>query len=349
MCIASLFSVDKVGRRSLSVAIANVVPGLRAPPAVSCGMTALTNRVRGGLFVWRWAVAFFAAVAIAAPVAAQEPIIETIAGGGGDAVAEIGRELHGVAVDRLGHGVAVDSSGNVYIADTVNHRNRKVDSSGTVSTFAGTGTAGFGGDGGSATSSMLRSPSGVAVDGSGNVYIADTRSSRIRKVDSSGTITTFAGTGAYDDSGDGGSATSSMLRWPRGMAVDGSGNVYIADTRSSRIRKVDSSGTITAFAGTGAYGFGGDGGSATSSRLASPEGVAVDGSGNVYIADTFNHRVRKVDSSGTITTFAGTGTPGFGGDGGSATSSMLLFPTGVAVDGRATSTSPIYGMTASAR
>ena len=268
----------------------------------------------------RWAVAWIAAVAFVAPVAAQEPIIETFAGGGGDAVAEI--DPHPLA--------AVDGSGNVYIAGS--NRIRKVDSSGTVSTFAGTGTQGFGGDGGSATSSMLSVPRGVAVDGSGNVYIADRLNNRVRKVDSSGTITTFAGNGAYGFGGDGGAATSSMLAAPWDVAVDGSGNVYISEW-NNRVRKVDSSGTITTFAGNGTVGFGGDGGSATSSLLNRPTGVAVDGSGNVYIADTRNHRVRKVDSSGTITTFAGTGTVGFGGDGGSATSSLLNRPTGVAVDG----------------
>ena len=267
-----------------------------------------------------WAVAWIAAVAFVAPVAAQEPIIETFAGGGGDAVAEI--DPHPL--------VAVDGSGNVYIAGS--NRIRKVDSSGTVSTFAGTGTQGFGGDGGSATSSMLSVPRGVAVDGSGNVYIADRLNNRVRKVDSSGTITTFAGNGAYGFGGDGGAATSSMLAAPWDVAVDGSGNVYISEW-NNRVRKVDSSGTITTFAGNGTVGFGGDGGSATSSLLNRPTGVAVDGSGNVYIADTRNHRVRKVDSSGTITTFAGTGTVGFGGDGGSATSSLLNRPTGVAVDG----------------
>ncbi len=283
--------------------------------------------VRRPMGWWRWAVACFAAVAIAVPVVAQEPIIETFAGGGGrDAEAELAASPRGVAVD---------GSGNVYFVES--SRIRKVDSSGVISTFAGTGTPGFGGDGGSATSSLLSFPQGVAADGSGNVYIADTFNHRVRKVDSSGTISTFAGTGMRGFGGDGGSATSSMLALPVGVAVDSSGNVYIVDWFNHRVRKVDSSGNITTFAGSGTFphnaGFGGDGGSATSSLLSSPRGVAVDGSGNVYIADRTNNRVRKVDSSGTITTFAGTGTSGFGGDGGSATSSMLALPVGVAVDG----------------
>ena len=269
----------------------------------------------------------------------------------------------------------MDGSGNVYIADTVNDRIRKVDSSGTISTFAGTGTAGFGGDGGSATSSLLNNPRGVAVDGSGNVYIADAYNNRIRKVDSSGTISTFAGTGAYGFGGDGGSATSSLLNNLRGVAVDGSGNVYIADELNHRIRKVDPSGIIStilaapaiheprgvAVDGQGnvyiaefsgvrkidvaandvstlaviedSFGFGPDGVPATSSLLARPVGMAVDGSGNVYIVENSAHRIRKVDSSGIISTFAGTGTYGFGGDGGAATSSLLYTPEDVAVDG----------------
>ena len=287
-------------------------------------------------------MAWLAAVSFELPVAAQGtgPIIETFAGGGGgDAVRYLTPSPipasygPGLAVDGSGNvyiadsssgrilkvgptgsistiasmlwypmGLAVDSSGNVYVAERNNHRIHRVDSSGTISTFAGTGTAGFGGDGGSATSSMLQYPGGVAVDGSGNVYIADTDNHRIRRVDSSGTISTFAGTGTAGFGGDGGSATSSMFRSPQRVAVDGSGNVYIADVGNRRIRKVDTSGTISTIAGTGVTGFGGDGGQATSALFAFPRWLAVDGSGNVYIADTFNHRIRRVDSSGAIST-----------------------------------------------
>ena len=231
------------------------------------------------------------------------------------------------------YGVAVDGSGNLYIADTQNNRVRKVDGSGTITTVAGTGTAGFSGDGGPATSAAaLRSP-GVAVDGSGNLYIADYANSRVRKVDGSGTITTVAGTGTAGFSGDGGPATSAELDHPVGVAVDGSGNLYIADYDNNVVRKVNGSGTITTIAGTGTFGFSGDGGPATSAELSSTAGVALDGSGNLYIADEDNSRVRKVDGSGTITTVAGTGTAGFSGDGGPATSAELNFPGGVAVDG----------------
>ena len=230
-------------------------------------------------------------------------------------------------------GVAVDSAGNVYIADTWNDRIRKVDSTGTITTIAGTGEWGFSGDGGPAAAARLASPSDVAVDSAGNLFIADRANDRIRKVDSTGTITTIAGTGESGFSGDGGPAIQAALDDPFGVAVDSAGNVYIADTDNVRIRKVDSTGTITTIAGTGESGFSGDGGPAVEAELRHPRGVAVDSAGNVYIADTDNVRIRKVDSTGTITTIAGTGESGFSGDGGPAIQAALNYPRGVAVDG----------------
>ena len=259
------------------------------------------------------------------------------------------------------HGVAVDGLGNLYIADTLNHRVRRVDASGTIATVAGTGAAGFGGDGGPATSAALRRPHGVAVDGVGNIYIADTWNDRVRRVDASGTIATIAG-----DSG--------TLSGPNGVAVDGVGNVYIVDTWNHQVRRVDASGTIATVAGTGVQGYSGDGGPAVSATLNFPHGVAVDGLGNLYVADsqndrvrridafgtittiagdsgtlsgphgvafdgvgniyivdTWNHQVRRVDASGTITTVAGSWW-GFGGDGGPAESALFNSPRGLAVD-----------------
>ena len=150
------------------------------------------------------------------------------------------------------------------------------------------------GDGGPAVEANLRGPNGVAVDGAGNVYIADSSNHRIRKVDSTGTITTVAGTGVPGFSGDGGPAVEAHLAYPEGVAVDGAGNLYIVETLHHRIRKVDSTGTITTIAGTGVPGFSGDGGPAVEAHLAYPGGVAVDGAGNLYIADTANRRIRKV-------------------------------------------------------
>ncbi len=213
--------------------------------------------------------------------------------------------------------VAVDFSGNLFIADRNNHRVRKVDTSGNISTVAGTGNSGFSGDGGPATSAQLQAPRGIVADSSGNLFIADSGNSRIRKVDTSGNVSTVAGTGTSD---------------PRGVAVDSSGNLFIADSGNSRIRKVDTSGNVSTVAGTATGGFSGDGGPATNAQLGGPWGVVVDSSGNLFIADTFNERIRKVDTSGNISTVAGTGTHEYGGDGGPATSAQLSFPSGVAVD-----------------
>ena len=227
------------------------------------------------------------------------------------------------------YAAAVDLAGNLYIADTGNNRIRKV-SGGTITTVAGNGNSGFSGDGGLATSASLTSPTGVAVDSAGNLYIAD-GSGRVRKV-SGGTITTVAGNGTYGYSGDGGPATSASLAFDGipGVAVDSAGNLYIADTGNNRIRKV-SAGTITTVAGGGPPGFAGDGGPATSASLSSPQGLAVDSAGNLYIADFYNERIRKV-SGGIITTIAGSGIQGFSGDGGAAANASFKYPMGVAVD-----------------
>ena len=224
--------------------------------------------------------------------------------------------------------VAVDAEGNLYIADTRNQRIRKVDADGNISTAAGTGTSGFSGDGGPATEAQLRSPRSVAVDGSGNLYIADQYTPRIRKIDAAGNISTVAGTGENGGSGDGGPATEAQLGGLDDVAVDTAGNLYIA--AGGRIRKVDTAGVITTFAGGGPSGLG-DGGPATAAQL-SPSGVALDGAGNVYIADGRNRRIRRVDTGGNISTIAGTGTRGYSGDGGPATEAQLNYPSGVAVD-----------------
>ena len=211
----------------------------------------------------------------------------------------------------------MDTSGKVYIADTYNDRVRRVDGSGIITTVAGTGESGFGGDGGPAGEAQLDSPRGVAVDGSGNLFIADANNGRIRRVNSLGAITKVA----------------SRLHWPTGVAVDGLGNVYIADTVDHRIRRVDAGGTLTTIAGIGESGFSGDGGPAVEARLNHPRGVAVDEAGNVYIADTWNQRIRRVDPSGGITTVAGIGEGSDSGGAGSATEAVLDWPVGVAVDG----------------
>ena len=230
-------------------------------------------------------------------------------------------------------GVAVDGSGNLYIADFGNCRIRKVNTSGVISTVAGTGSCGYGGDGGPAISARLNSPIDVALDGSGNLYIADRNNHRIRKVNASGVISTVAGTGIYGYSGDGGLATSAQLNNPYNVTVDDTGQLYISDTFNHRIRKVAASGVITTVAGTGNQSYGGDGGPATSAQLNDPYGIKFDSSGNLYIADLGNHRIRKVDASGVITTMAGTGDFGYSGDGGPATSAQIDGSYGLAIDG----------------
>jgi secreted PhoX family phosphatase len=228
--------------------------------------------------------------------------------------------------------IAVDTAGNLYTADAFNHRIRKVNSEGMISTVAGNGTVGYGGDGGSATAAQLNYPSGVAVDTAGNLYIVDWGNARIRKVTLEGVINTVAGNGTNGYSGDGGSATTAQLWYPEGAAVDTAGNLYIADTYNYRIRKVTSAGVITTVAGKNGNGYLGDGGPATAALLNVPRSIALDPSGNLYIADTDNHRIRKVTSEGVISTVAGNGTRGYLGDGGPATAALLSYPYGVAVD-----------------
>jgi len=257
--------------------------------------------------------------------------ITTIAGSGGQGYNGDGIPATSAWLSNPTRAV-VDTKGDLYIADVFNNRIRKVDTTGTISTIAGTGQQGYNGDGIPAATAQLSSPSAVALDGAGNVYIADTWNNRIRKIDSSGTITTIAGTGFAGVLGDGGPAVSAQVNEPEGLAVDGQGNVYIADYGNSKIREIDAAGNINTIAGTGSIGYGGDGGPATAAVLNLPTGVAVDRAGNVYIADYQNCRIRKVDTSGTITTIAGTGVSGFSGDGGAATAAQISFPEDVAVD-----------------
>jgi len=229
-----------------------------------------------------------------------------------------------------GDELAVSAVGDVYIASFGNTVSR-VAVDGTITTVAGNGNAGYSGDGGPATSAELNSPSGLAVDASGNLYIADYSNNRVRKVAATdGTITTVAGNGTSSYSGDGGPATSAQLG-PGSVAVDASGNLYIADVANDRVRKVGADGTITTVAGNGAAWLG-DGGSAASAQLNAPSGLAVDASGNLYIADTGDYRIRKVAADGMISTVAGDGVAGSSGDGGPATSAQLNRPSAVALD-----------------
>ncbi len=303
--------------------------------------------------------------------AASAQVITTFAGGGPN---NIPATSVGVASP---DSVEVDAIGNFYIADSIQHRVLKVDTSGQMTVVAGIGTLGFSGDGGLATNASLTGPSGVALDGTGNLFIADTSNQRIRRVDAvTGIITTVAGsTSSQGFAGDGGLATSARLSNPNRVALDSVGNLFITDANNQRIRRVDAAtGIITTVAGNGSFGFNGDGIPATSASLANPRGLALDGSGNLFIADTSNGRIRRVDAAtGIITTFrnaaepfgiavdsagnlffserssnhlirrvdaatgittrvAGNFTAGFSGDGGPATSASLSTPIDIAVD-----------------
>lgn len=235
-------------------------------------------------------------------------------------------------------GVVLDASGNTYIADSYSSQVFKIDTSGNLTVVAGNGTVGYSGDGGAATGAALSGPEAVAIDSSGNIFIADTGNFVIREVvATSGTIQTVAGNGKEGYSGDGGPATAAELDDPYGVFVDGSGNIFVADTDNSIVREV-SNGTINTVAGTaGSFGYAGDSGPATAAQLDEPEGVFVDGSGNVFIADTFNSVIREV-TAGTIQAVAGSnyawnGTCNYSGDGGPAMTAQLCLPSGVFVDG----------------
>ena len=266
------------------------------------------------------------------PFCVYGQIITTIAGnatggytgdGGAATVAELNQP----------QGVTIDGSGNVYIADIGNNVIRKVNTSGIINTIAGNGTAGYSGDGGPATAAELSSPECIALDGSGNMYIADFENNVIRKVNTAGIISTIAGNGSTGYSGDGGPATAAELSQPGFVTIDGSGNMLIADVNNDVIRKVNTSGIISTVAGMVPGGYSGDGGPATAAQLNGPTNIAVDSNGNMYITDLGNHVIRKVTASGIISTIAGNGTQGYSGDGGPATSATLYYPWGIAVDG----------------
>ncbi|HYM06062.1 MAG TPA: hypothetical protein VEU11_05835 [Terriglobales bacterium] len=266
-------------------------------------------------------------------IASGTGIITTIAGTGDPSFSGDGGSATLAQLSKP-TGVALDPGGNLYVVDNGNFRVRRIDArTGVIATVAGKGPSpGRSGDGGPATQAGLFDPWAVAVDQTGNLYISEASGAKVRKVAASGgTITTVAGTGLRGFSGDGGLATAAQLSDVHGIALDRAGNLYIADSSNGRIRKVDAvTGIISTVAGGGSAG---DGAPATTSGLNGPWGVALDGSGNIYIADTFSNRVRRVDAtSGIITTIAGTGAQGSIGDGGPATAAQLFGPSSVAVD-----------------
>ncbi len=265
-------------------------------------------------------------------ITASTGIINFIAGDGSIGYSGDGALANVAGLDEP-FAIALDSANppNVYFTEPEDGRVREITTAtGNINTVVGNGNLGFSGDGAAATAAMLHLPTGLAIDSSGNLYIADSLNNRLRKVAGT-TISTIAGSGALSYSGDGGAATAAQLNTPEAVAVDASGNVYIADTANNVVRQISAKGVIGTLAGNGTAGFGGDGGAATSAQLSSPQGVAVDASGNVYVSDTANARVRKI-SGGTITTVAGSGTQGYAGDGAAASSAQLSAPVGLTVD-----------------
>lgn len=249
-------------------------------------------------------------------------------GFGGDGGAATSAQLSGP----MGLAVAPDAS--VYIADTGNNRIRQVGANGIIQTVAGGASAGFA-DGAATTTAQLRGPRGLAVDSGGTLYIADTGNHAIRTL-SGGQIATLAGTGTSGNTGDGATAKAALCNAPAGVSVDGQKNVIFADTGNNRCRRIDATAkTIANFAGssTGQAGFSGDGGVSSSALLSGPEGVIVDvATATVFISDTGNNRIRKVDSSNNITTYAGSGSSGYSGDGGPASAAQMTGPTGLGLD-----------------
>lgn len=251
-------------------------------------------------------------------------IITTVAGGGN------GTGNAATNASLSPGGVEVDASGNLFIADTGNNRICKVNTNGIIATIAGGGSHNPG-DGGAATNATLNTPYDLAVDAAGSLFIADSYNYRIRQVDTNGIITTVAGKNNFGFSGDGGPATNATFSIVPRVAVDAMGNIFVVDQINNRIRKVATNGIVTTVAGGGVNNPG-DGGAATNATLAWPDGIAFDALGNMFIGDNQNHRVRKVDTNGIITTVAGNGSAGYSGDGGQATSAQLAYPVCVAFD-----------------
>ncbi len=262
-------------------------------------------------------------------------ILSTLAGAGGGTGLGDGGPASESILNRPS-GVALDLAGDIYIADSDDSRIRRIDATtGIITTVAGNGSAGASGDGGSALAAELNYASGVAVDRAGNIDIADYNNLRIRRVDATtGDIATVAGNGQDQSNGDGGLATSAQLTYVQGIGLDAAGNLLIADLYADRIRRVDvTTGLITTIGGGGGHGYGGDGGLATAAELASPWDVAADGAGNIYIADSSNQRIRRIDgASGVITTCAGNGTANETGNGGPAVDATVSYPQGIATD-----------------
>lgn len=271
-------------------------------------------------------------VAFLAPLAASsQSVITTIVGNGtagnsGDGGPATAAQLSGPG------GIAFDPAGNMYVSDFYSNVIRKVSTSGIISTYAGNGLSGFSGDGGPATAARFNGPLKMAFDNIGNLYVADHYNNRVRKISTTGVITTVAGTGSLGYSGDGIPATSSSVARPAGVRFSPAGEMYILDYNGSRIRKVSASGIISTVAGNGVPASTGDGGPATAAQVKYPFAMEFDASGNLYIAEPEADKVRMIDAAGIIHPLAGSGVTGLAGDGGPATAAAMDHPAGVTVD-----------------
>ena len=263
----------------------------------------------------------------------QSGELTTFAGTGEAGHTGDGGDATKAKIDEI-YAIQVDANGDVYILQRFNPTIRKIDiATGIISTVAGDASVGYGGDGGAATQAQMREPNDCILDGKGGLLIADVQDQRIRRLDiANGTISTFAGTGEKDHTGDGGLASEAGIFGARAICVDGKGNTYICEREGNTLRRVDADGVITTVAGTGEKGYSGDGGPAIACEFNGPKAIRCDADGNVLIVDTENHAIRKYDAaSGIITTVAG-GHEGPDGDGGQAVGAGLARPHGVVVD-----------------
>ncbi|PQJ12108.1 hypothetical protein CJD36_009995 [Flavipsychrobacter stenotrophus] len=261
----------------------------------------------------------------------QAQIITTVAGSGDTTLGDGGPALHASLYGPFG--VALDGHGNMYVTDGYHNRIRKIDATGNISTIAGTGVQGYNGDDIPAAAAQIYRPCGIIFDANGNLIFCDAYNNRVRKIDAAGIITTIAGNSTTVYNGDNIAATAASIYTPHCVALDVGGNLYITDNGNHRVRKVSAAGVITTIAGTGVMGYSGDDSLATGAMINFPYGIAVDTGGNIYFADTYENVIRKIDGSGIITTFAGTGAILPLGDGGPATAAALNNPMGIVIDG----------------
>ncbi|CAI7978176.1 serine/threonine protein kinase [Parafrankia soli] len=329
----------RVRSRLPAVLLAGGGSGGRVPLAVTA-LAVLLALVAGGGVGWAvWGQPEPAPPAPPAPPPAWQPelatgTITTVFGAGSDGFSGDGGPAVQAEFDRASDLTIDAPRGYVYVADTDNHRIRRVDRAGTITTVAGTGADGFSGDGGPATEAQLDEPTSVAVAPDGTLYVADTRNHRVRRIGRDGIITTIAGQDEFgfagevsEDglaySGDGLPAVNAKLNYPNTVLMETDGSLLIADGENNRVRRIGLDGIITTIAGTGAEGFGGDGGPATSARFSYPSALARGPDGSLYVADQDNHRVRRIAGDGTISTLAGTGKTGYSGDGGPADQAQI--------------------------